>query len=484
MEVRTRFAPSPTGYMHIGNLRTALYAYLFARHSGGKFVLRIEDTDQKRYVEGAIDIIYSSLKTAKLTPDESPVIGGAFGPYVQSERKDIYKKYALELVKKGYAYYCFCGKEEHTSENDDEEKSAFIGYDRKCRNLSEEEVKEKLDSGVPYVIRQKMPLDGTTVIHDEVFGDLTFENSVLEDQIILKSDGLPTYNFANVIDDHLMQITHVMRGKEYLSSTPKYELLYRAFGWQSPKTVHLSVVLAQNEDGTVSKLSKRHGAVSFEDLIKMGYLPEAIINYIALLGWSSKLEREVFSLDELVELFSLEGIVKADSVFDYKKLDWFNSQYITALSKEDFIAYSKPFVDVLPSVIKDNWEFLSTYLQTRINKADEIAQKVEFLYNYNANFDLENLTNKKNKVDLAGAKQVLQDILPLIENEQNWTCEALNALLSEFAINKNVKLGFVMWPVRLALSGEQVTPCGTGEIMYVLGKDESIARIKTTLNRL
>ena len=346
MKVRTRFAPSPTGYMHIGNLRTALYAYLFAKHEGGDFILRIEDTDQKRFVEGATEIIYSTLNKTGLIPDESPKFPGEFGPYIQSQRKEIYKKYAEQLVASGNAYYCFCGKEEHNPSEDEENVPAFAGYDRKCRNLSAKQVQEKLNAGLPYVIRQKMPLDGKTKIHDEVYGDLEFDNAVLEDQIILKSDGMPTYNFANVIDDHLMQITHVMRGKEYLSSTPKYDLLYRALGWQSPKTVHLSVVCAQNPDGTVSKLSKRHGSVSFEDLVNQGYLPEALINYIALLGWSPKMEREIFSLKELVELFNLEGIVRADCIFDYKKLDWMNSVYLQNIADDDFIkkrAYKMPF---------------------------------------------------------------------------------------------------------------------------------------------
>lgn len=484
MKVRTRFAPSPTGYMHIGNLRTALYAYLFAKHEGGDFILRIEDTDQKRFVEGATEIIYISLDRAGLKADESPRKPGKFGPYVQSERKELYKKYAEQLVESGDAYYCFCGKEEHNSNDEDENVTAFAGYDRKCRNLSKQEVKAKLDAGLSYVIRQKMPLEGKTKIHDEVYGDLEFDNAVLEDQIILKSDGMPTYNFANVIDDHLMQITHVIRGKEYLSSTPKYELLYRALGWQSPKTVHLSVVCAQNADGSISKLSKRHGAVSFEDLVKQGYLPEALINYIALLGWSPKMEQEIFSLDELIKLFSLDGIVKADCVFDYKKLDWMNSVYLQNMSKEKFVEYSQSFVDKMPSVIKNNWEFLAPFLQTRINKVTEIEEKVSFFYDYKKDFDINLLTNKKNKIDLAGAKHVLEIVLPELEKLKDWTCEKLNDLFSNLAEKENVKLGYIMWPARIAVSGEMVTPCGTGEIMYVLGKDETLTRINETINRL
>ena len=486
MKVRTRFAPSPTGYMHIGNLRTALYAYLFAKHEGGDFILRIEDTDQKRFVEGATEIIYASLARAGLKADESPKKPGKFGPYIQSERKEIYKKYAEQLVSSGDAYYCFCGKEEHNaSEHDEDEQiAAFAGYDRKCRNLSKEEVQAKLKAGIPYVIRQKMPLEGKTKIHDEVYGDLEFDNAVLEDQIILKSDGMPTYNFANVIDDHLMQITHVLRGKEYLSSTPKYELLYKALGWESPKTVHLSVVCAQNADGSVSKLSKRHGSVSFEDLVNQGYLPEALVNYIALLGWSPKMEREIFSLDELIKLFSLDGIVRADCIFDYKKLDWMNSQYIANMTDDKFIAYTQPFVDTLPQIIQKNWNFLAQFLKTRISKATEIAEKVAFFYNYDANFDINLLTNKKNKIDLAGAKDVLTAVLPALEDLKDWTNENLNALFSSMAEKQGVKLGYIMWPARLAVSGEMVTPCGTGEIMYVLGKQETLNRIKQTLNRL
>lgn len=484
MKVRTRFAPSPTGYMHIGNLRTALYAYLLAKHEGGDFILRIEDTDQKRFVEGATEIIYASLDKAGLKVDESPKKPGKFGPYVQSERKEIYKKYAEQLVSSGDAYYCFCGKDEHNPSEEDENVPSFAGYDRKCRNLTKEEVQAKLNAGLPYVIRQKMPLDGTTKIHDEVYGDLEFENEVLEDQIILKSDGMPTYNFANVIDDHLMQISHVMRGKEYLSSTPKYELLYRALGWQSPKTVHLSVVRAQNADGTISKLSKRHGSVSFEDLVKEGYLPQALINYIALLGWSPKMEQEIFSLDELVKLFSIDGIVRADCIFDYKKLDWMNSVYLQKMELKDFIAYSKKAVDNLPSIIGDNWDFLAPFLQTRINKYTEIAEKVAFFYDYKADFDVNLLTNKKNKIDLAGAKNVLELVLPKLENLQDWSCENLNSLFASLAEENGVKLGYIMWPARLAVSGEVVTPCGTGEIMFVLGKNETLNRINRTLARL
>lgn len=480
MKVRTRYAPSPTGYMHIGNLRTALYAYLFARHNNGTYILRIEDTDRSRYVDDAIDVIYNSLKMANLDYDEGPDKGGKYGPYVQSERIDIYKKYAHELVDKGFAYYCFCEK---THEHDSKEENNFAGYDRHCRNLSKEEVEQNLKNGKPYVIRQKMPLDGETVFYDEVYGEIRVENSTLDDQILLKSDGMPTYNFANVIDDHLMGITHVMRGREYISSTPKYELLYKAFGWESPKIAHLSQILGQNEDGSVSKLSKRHGAKSFEDLVSEGYLTQAIINYVALLGWSSKLEREIFSLNELVDLFTLEGLVKSDSIFDYKKLSWFNSEYITRLSKQEFLDYTAPYIEKLPNIIKDNWLFLSDFMQTRISNANEFEEKLQFFYKY-PDFDLELLINKKNKTNLENSKAVLIDVINLLQDEKDWTQEKLNNILSEYANEKGYKLGFVMWPVRIAVSGQTVTPCGSGEILYVLGKEESLRRMKETISRL
>lgn len=478
MEVRTRFAPSPTGYMHIGNLRTALYNYLYARNQKGKFVLRIEDTDQKRLVEDSVDVIYRSLETAGMKADESARIGGEFGPYVQSERKEIYKKYAFELVEKGFAYFCFCGSEEK-----DEAQGNSFGYNRKCRDLSKAEIEANLKAGKPFVIRQKMPLEGTTSYFDEVYGEITVDNKTLEDQVLFKSDGLPTYNFANVVDDHLMNITHILRGHEYVTSTPKYELLYRAFGWESPKVAHLSTIMCVDENGVISKLSKRHGSVSFEDLISEGYLVGAILNYIALLGWSPKMEREIFSLDELCEIFSLDGIVKSNPIFDYAKLAWFNGEYIKALSDEAFNEYAMPIVSTLPSIIQEKWNYLSQFIKPRINNRNEIAEKVKFFYDY-PQFDLELFVNKKNKTNLENSKQILEEVLPLLEDLQEWNTEKLNELLANFAESKEVKLGYIMWPVRIAISGQTVTPCGSGEILYVLGKNESLRRIKESIKRL
>lgn len=479
--VRTRFAPSPTGYMHIGNLRTALYAFLFAKHCKGQFVLRIEDTDQKRYVDGSIEVIYNTLAQTHLQHDEGPDIGGDFGPYVQSERKDIYKKYAEQLVEKGHAYYCFCEKHEDTSS--EEEETSTYGYNRKCRNLTQSEIQKKLTNGEPYVIRQKIPLKGSTTFHDELYGDITVENSTLDDQILLKSDGMPTYNYANVIDDHLMKISHIMRGKEYISSTPKYQLLYNAFGWTSPKTVHLSTIMGVNEDGSVSKLSKRHGSVSFAQLISEGYLVDAVLNYIALLGWSPKQEREIFSLEELIEIFNLEGLVKTNAIFDYKKLEWMNSEYIKKLEKSEFLKLSQPYIKDLPEFVSQKWDFVSTLMQSRIAKFSDIKPMLEFLWKYE-DFDLELLQNKKNKVTLENAYECLNKILPILKELKDWTCDNLNQTLEAYAQANDIKLGFLMWPVRIAVSGQTVTPGGSGEVMYILGKDESIQRIEKTLERL
>ena len=479
MKVRTRFAPSPTGYMHIGNLRTALYAYLFAKQYDGTFVLRIEDTDQKRFVEGATDVIYDTLKQTHLIHDEGPDKDGGYGPYIQSERKAIYKEYAEKLVESGNAYYCFCNNNEE-NENDGEQT---FGYNRHCRNLSKQQVEENLKQGKPYVIRQKIPFDQKVTFHDEVYGDITVETNTLDDQILLKSDGLPTYNFCNVIDDHLMNITHVMRGKEYISSTPKYQLLYNAFGWESPKIIHLSVIMGKNEDGTTSKLSKRHGAVAFNQLIADGYLQEAVINYIALLGWSPKQEREVFSLQELVELFSADGLVKTDAVFDYKKLDWFNNLYITNMSHSKFLEYSQKYTKDLPDFVKDKWDFASTLAQGRINKFSDIVPMFEFLTNY-SDFDLALFENQKNKLDKDQSYQILQDVLPQLENLQDWKVESINEVLSNYASCMEYKIGKVMWPLRISVTGCVVTPGGSSEMMYLLGKDKSIERIQRCLQRL
>ena len=481
-EIRTRFAPSPTGYMHIGNLRTALYAYLYAKHYNGKFILRIEDTDQKRYVEGATEIIFSTLKQTKLIHDEGPDVGGNFGPYVQSERKALYKEYAEKLVESGHAYYCFCdGSHEENSHEDDEPQT--YGYNRHCRNLTKDEVEKNLKAGKSYVIRQKVPLDGTTTFHDEIYGDITVENSSLDDQILLKSDGMPTYNFANVIDDHLMEISDVIRGKEYISSTPKYQLLYEAFGWTPPRTIHLSTIMGQNADGTISKLSKRHGAVSFAQLVEDGYLPEAIVNYISLLGWSPKQEREIFSLSELVELFDTSGIIKTDAVFDYKKLDWFNSLYIKELSYEKFLELAEPYTKDLSENIKGKWDFASTLCQSRINKLSEIGHFFDFLESFQ-DFDLELFENKKNKLDKSGSLEILKDMKSLLENENTWTVEKLNEIIQNYATEKEIKIGKAMWPVRIGVTGQTVTPGGGAEMLYLLGKDVSLKRIQTCIQRL
>ncbi len=481
MKVRTRFAPSPTGYMHIGNLRTALYTYLFAKHHNGTFILRIEDTDQKRFVEGATEIIYDTLKTTKMFHDEGPDVGGEYGPYVQTERMSIYKKYAELLVEKGHAYYCFCQK---TEEAEKENEQAFsTGYNRHCRNLSKDEIEKNLKAGMPYVIRQKIPLDGTTTFYDEVFGEITVDNSTLDDQVLLKSDGLPTYNFANVVDDHLMNITHVMRGKEYISSTPKYQLLYDAFGWETPKTAHLSTIMGRNEDGSISKLSKRHGAVSFANLVEDGYLPEAVVNYIALLGWSPKQEREFFTLEELVELFTLEGLVKTDAVFDYGKLLWMNSEYIKALPHEKFVELSKNYIKNLPDFITSKWDYVSTLIQSRIDKLSDIEEKLDFLGNFK-DFDLEMLVNKKNKTTLEGSKETIKAVLPILENIKDWSVEYINQAISDYSMSIEKKIGYVMWPLRIGVTGEVVTPGGTGEMMFILGKEETLSRLNKTLSRL
>ena len=481
-EIRTRFAPSPTGYMHIGNLRTALYAFLYAKHYNGKFILRIEDTDQKRYVEGATEIIYNTLKQTKLIHDEGPDIGGNYGPYVQSERKALYKEYAEKLVESGHAYYCFCANSHEESAHEDDEPQTY-GYNRHCRNLSKEEVEKNLKEGKSYVIRQKVPLDGTTTFHDEIYGDITVENSSLDDQILLKSDGMPTYNFANVVDDHLMKISDVIRGKEYISSTPKYQLLYEAFGWTPPRTIHLSTIMGQNPDGTVSKLSKRHGAVSFAQLVQDGYLPEAIINYISLLGWSPKQEREIFSLEELIELFDVNGIIKTDAVFDYKKLDWFNSLYIKELPREKFLELAKDYTNELSEDIKEKWDFASTLCQSRINKLSEISYFFDFLNDYQ-DFDLALFENKKNKLDKAGSLEILKDMYNILKSENDWSVERLNQIIQDYATEKEMKIGKAMWPVRIGVTGQTVTPGGGAEMLYLLGKEKSMERLEKCIQRL
>ncbi len=479
--IKTRFAPSPTGYMHIGNLRTALYSFLISKHEDGKFLLRIEDTDRERLVEGATDIIKNTLKITKLNYDEGPDVGGDAGPYVQSERKEIYMEYAKKLVDLGYAYYCFCTKDRLEKLH---EEDATGGYDRHCRNLSKEEVEKNLAAGVPFVIRQKMPLDGVTSYKDEVFGEISMNNSELQDQILMKADGYPTYNFCHVIDDYLMGITHVVRGSEYLTSTPKYVLLYDAYGWERPVYVHLPLMMGKNADGSVSKLSKRHGAVSFQDLLLDGYLPEAIVNYIALLGWCPKeSETEFFTLDELKAAFTIDGISKSPAVFDFEKLLWFNGEYIHKLSDETFTEMIAPFIKLeIPENI--NKEKMLTLLKTRISKLSEINDKMSFFLSL-PEYDKELFLNKKNKIsEFETPKKVLVEALSILESTESFDNDTLFANLTPLSEKLGLKTGAVMWCIRIAVSGLMATPGGATEIMEVIGKEESLARIKIAIEKL
>ena len=469
--------------MHVGNLRTALYEYLTAKHEGGTFVLRIEDTDRERYVEGATQVIYDTMKLAGLSHDEGPDIGGDYGPYVQSERLSMYKPYAEKLVEEGKAYRCFCSKErlEALKENAPE----GTGYDRHCRNLSDEEIQKNLDAGLPYVIRQKMPLEGSTSYHDLVYGDITFPNEDLDDQVLIKTDGFPTYNFANVIDDHTMGITHVVRGSEYLSSTPKYNLLYEAFGWEIPTYIHLPLIMGKSvdEEGNevISKLSKRHGSTGFMDLVNEGYLPEAIINYIALLGWAPKDTREIFSLDELIEAFDINGISKSPAVFDYDKLSWVNQEHIKAMSDEAFLEHAKPFYDEA-GVDPSCYELLAELLKPRIARFTEITEKLSFIKEY-GDFDLGLFEHKKSKSTIESSKEMLEKAIPVLEG-LSWDREAITEAMKTLAESLEVKNSVVMWPVRIAAAGVAVTPGGCAEVMLLLGKDESLRRIKYAYSRL
>lgn len=479
-KVRTRFAPSPTGFMHVGNLRTALYEYLVAKSLGGKFVLRIEDTDRERYVEGAVDVIYNTMKTAGLIHDEGPDIGGEYGPYVQSERKDMYLPYAEQLIEEGKAYRCFC-----TKERLEEVQNSTVGggYDRHCRELPQEEVDRLLELGTPYVIRQKMPVSGETKFVDAVFGEITVDNSELQDQILIKADGYPTYNFANVIDDHTMGITHVVRGSEYLSSTPKYNLLYEAFGWEIPTYIHLPLINGKNDDGTVSKLSKRHGSTGFEDLIKEGYLPQAIINYIALLGWCPKDNREIFTLEELCKVFDISGISKSPSVFDYDKLDWFNAEYIRIMSVEEFAQVADPyFTQALGDKEIDRIK-LASILQQRTVKLTDIPATIDFFKEL-PQYDKELFVNKKSKTNLENAPVMLKAVYDKLSALESFDHDSLHDALINLAAELEVKNGTVMWPARIAVSGKQVTPGGAIEILEILGKEESLRRIEIGLEKL
>ncbi len=481
-KVRTRYAPSPTGMMHIGNLRTALYEYLIAKSAGGDFILRIEDTDQDRYKEGAEEAIYKALRCSGLKHDEGPDIGGEFGPYVQSQRKDHYLPYAKKLVEDGKAYYCFCTKERLESLKN-EEGSEFSGYDRKCRNLDEETVNELLSKGTPYVIRQKMPIDGSTVFHDEVFGDITVENKELQDQILIKADGFPTYNFANVIDDHEMQITDVVRGCEYLSSTPKYNLLYEAFGWPIPSYVHLPLIMGKNEDGSIAKLSKRHGSVGFEDLLSEGYLPEAIINYIALLGWCPEGSREIFSLEELTKEFSVSRISKSPSVFDYDKLEWFNGEYLRNEGIDKFLEHTEKYIKQGIKGAKLDIKKIASVLHQRVTKLTQIPDMIDFLAEL-PEYDKEIFINKKSKTNLENSLVSLKIAKEKLENLKNWDYESIHELLLKLAEEQNVKNGTLMWPIRIAISGKKMTPGGAIEILDILGKEEALKRIEAGIKKL
>lgn len=475
--VRTRYAPSPTGFMHVGNLRTALYEYLIAKSQGGSFILRIEDTDQQRYVEGAVDVIYDTLKTAGLSHDEGPDIGGSFGPYVQSERRDMYLPYADQLIKEGKAYRCFCSKERLDSL---QEGSVGGGYDRHCRDLPQEETDRLLKEGVPYVIRQKMPLEGSTTFEDAVYGSITVENSELQDQILIKTDGYPTYNFANVIDDHTMGITHVVRGSEYLSSTPKYNLLYEAFGWEIPTYVHLPLIMGKNEDGSVSKLSKRHGATGFTDLIEDGYLPQAIINYIALLGWCPKDNQEIFTLEQLCGAFTINGISKSPAVFDYDKLSWFNGEYIKAMPLEQFAQLAAPYFKQALSDKPLDYLKLASILQQRVTQLTQIPEMVGF-FARQPEYGTELFVNKKSKTTLENAPVMLKAVMEALEMLPEWNRDSIHGCLIGLAQKLEVKNGTVMWPARIAVSGKTVTPGGAVEILDILGKEESLERMKQGL---
>ena len=474
--VRTRYAPSPTGFMHVGNLRTALYEYLVAKSQNGKFILRIEDTDRERLVEGAVDVIYDTMKLAGLKHDEGPDIGGDFGPYVQSERKDMYLPYAEQLIKEGKAYRCFCTKERLEKLQED---SVGGGYDRHCRNLPQEEIDRLLAEGTPYVIRQKMPIEGSTTFTDAVFGEITVDNSELQDQILIKTDGYPTYNFANVIDDHTMGITHVVRGCEYLSSTPKYNLLYEAFGWDTPVYIHLTPVMKD----AARKLSKRHGDPSFEDLLNMGYLKEAVVNYIALVGWNPGDNREFFTMDELIDAFSIDGLSKSPAIFDMAKLTWMNAEYIRRLDPGAFTSYAEPYYEKA-GIERMDREILCRILQPRVERFDQIPEMAAFLAKLDESYPLDMYTNKKSKTNPEVAKNVLDIAITALEGLDEWGEREVHDVLLGLAEKNGLKNGTMLWPVRIALAGRQVTPGGAIEIAVLLGREEGLRRLRLGRARL
>ena len=479
-KIRTRFAPSPTGRMHVGNLRTALYAYLIAKHEDGDFILRIEDTDQEREVEGAVDIIYRTLQKTGLIHDEGPDKDGGVGPYIQSERQKqgIYLEYAKKLIDKGEAYYCFCDEERLSSLVTEVEGKKISRYDKHCLHLSKEEIEANLAAGKPYVIRQNNPLEGTTTFQDELYGDITVPNEELDDMILIKSDGFPTYNFANVVDDHLMGITHVVRGNEYLSSSPKYNRLYDAFGWEVPTYIHCPLITDENHQ----KLSKRSGHSSFEDLIEQGFLTEAVINFVALLGWCPDNNQEIFSLDELIKAFNYKNMSKSPAVLDMTKLKWMNSEYIKAMDDDSFYEMALPYIKEV--ITKDmDTKKIASMVKSRIEVLPDIKDQIDFLEAV-PEYSIDMYIHKKMKTNAENSLTLLKEVLPLLESATAFDNDSLFELLSGFAAEKEYKTGFVMWPLRTAVSGKQATPGGATELMSLLGKEETIARIKQAIEKL
>ena len=479
-KIRTRYAPSPTGRMHVGNLRTALYAYLITKHEGGDFILRIEDTDQERYVEGAVEIIYRTLEKTGLIHDEGPDKDKGVGPYVQSERQaqGLYLKYARELIDKGEAYYCFCDKDRLASLTREVAGKEINVYDKHCLHLSKEEVEANLKAGKPYVIRQNNPTEGTTVFHDDIYGDISVDNAELDDMILIKSDGFPTYNFANVVDDHLMGITHVVRGNEYLSSSPKYNRLYDAFGWEVPKYVHCPLITDEEHQ----KLSKRCGHSSYEDLIEQGFLSEAVVNFVALLGWSPDGTEEIFTLEQLVEKFDYHHISKSPAVFDYTKLKWMNGEYMKAMDFDRFYEMAEPY---LKEVLTKEFDLrkIAAMVKTRIEIFPDIREMVDFFEEL-PEYDTQMYAHKKMKTSEASSLEVLKELLPILEAQEDYSNDALYQTLTDYVSRKECKNGYVMWPIRTAVSGKQMTPAGATEIMEILGKEESLNRIRKGIEKL
>ncbi len=482
VKVRTRFAPSPTGRMHVGNLRTALYAYLITRHAGGDFILRIEDTDQEREMEGAVDIINRTLEKTGLVYDEGPDMDGGCGPYVQSERvkKGIYMDYAKQLIKKGEAYYCFCTQERLESlktkvEGTDKEITV---YDKHCLGLSKEEIEENLKKGIPYVIRQNNPTTGTTTFHDDIYGDISVDNSELDDMILIKSDGFPTYNFANVVDDHLMGITHVVRGNEYLSSSPKYNRLYEAFGWEIPEYIHCPLITDEEH----KKLSKRSGHSSFEDLLEQGFLTEAVVNFVALLGWSPEDNQEIMDLDQLIDKFDYHKMSKSPAVFDYGKLKWMNGEYIKKLGEDEFYQMALPYIK---EVITADYDLkkIAHMVQSRIEVLPDIKEHIDFFESL-PEYDTEMYEHKKMKTTKESSLEVLKEVLPVLEATDDWSNDALYESFKNFAAEHDIKNGQILWPLRTAVSGKQMTPGGATELMEIFGKEESIKRVKRGIEML